>query len=280
MLQDSESLRGKVVVVPENRQLLLLSNMLSKRGADVIPVPMVAILDAPDPQPVLSWIEDFIRTPPDILILLTGEGLRRLIKLAEQNELKNNFITALSKVDKLCRGPKPNQALREIGLERELDAQSPTTDGVIASLDELELSGKNIAVQLYGEDPNVKLISYLEQAGAQVTSVAPYVYADKLDDEKIKDLIYKIHNGDVDVIAFSSQPQVNHLFKVAKQYQLEAELLAGLELCYVAAVGPLVRDALNKRGVNVEIMPQRTFFMKPLVTAIAKYLSKQEQLAL
>lgn len=280
MQRASDSLKGKVVAIPENRQLFLLSSMLSKRGADVLSVPMVSILDAPDPQPVLSWIVDFIQMPPDVLILLTGEGLRRLLKLAELHDLKQDFITALSKVDKLCRGPKPNQALREIGLEREIDALAPTTDGVIASLETMELSAKNIAVQLYGEEPNIKLISYLEQAGASVKSVAPYIYANKLDDEKVRELINKLHNGDVDVIAFSSQPQVKRLFKVAKQFQLEAELIAGLDLCYVAAIGPLVKDALNKKGVNVEIMPQRTFFMKPLVTAIAKYLNNQEQLAL
>jgi len=275
MLQASESLKGKVVAVPESRQLLLLSKMLSKRGADVMAVPMVSIHDAPDPLPVLNWLKGFVRNPPDILILLTGEGLRRLIKLAEQNGLKNDFVMALSRVDKLCRGPKPNQALREIGLEREIDAMAPTTAGVIASLDKLELSGKNIAVQLYGEEPNVKLIAYLKQAGGQVSVVAPYVYANKLDDEKVIDLIWAMHNGKVDVIAFSSQPQVNRLFKVAKQYQLEGELSIGLNKCHVAAMGPVVRDVLNNKGVTVEIMPARTFFMKPLVTAIAKFLNKQ-----
>lgn len=280
MQQVSNSLEGKVVAVPENRQLLLLSSMLRKRGADVMSVPMVSILDAPDSQAVLSWIVDFIQFPPDVLILFTGEGLRRLLKLAESHDLKDDFINALSKVDKLCRGPKPNQALREIGLEREIDALAPTTDGVIASLGAMELSGKNIAVQLYGEEPNIKLISFLEQAGAIVKSVAPYVYANKLDDEKVKELIIKLHKGDVDVIAFSSQPQVKRLFKVAQQFQLEAELVAGLDLCHVAAIGPLVKEVLNNRGVKVDIMPQRTFFMKPLVTAIAKYLSKQDQLAL
>lgn len=276
MQHSSDSLKGKVVAIPENRQLLLLSSMLRKRGADVMSVPMVSILDAPDPQPVLNWIVDFIQMPPDVLILLTGEGLRRLLKLAESHDLKHDFITALSKVKKLCRGPKPNQALREIGLEREIDALAPTTDGVIASLETMELAAKNVAVQLYGEEPNIKLISYLEQAGACVKSVAPYIYANQLADEKVRDLINKLHNGDVDVIAFSSQPQVKRLFNVAKKFQLESELITGLDICYVAAIGPLVKDALNKKGVNVEIMPQRTFFMKPLVTAIAKYLNKQE----
>lgn len=275
MLHVSESLKGKVVAVPENRQLLLLSQMLIKREADVISVPMVAIHDAPDPKPVLDWIEYFISEPPDIFILLTGEGLRRLISLAEKYTLKTAFIDALSKVDTLCRGPKPNQALREIGLERRFDAKTPTTDGVIASIDEMEISGKDVAVQLYGEEPNAKLISYLEQRGARVNSVAPYVYANKLHDEKVIELINAMHKGQVDVIAFTSQPQINRLFQVAKQYLLEAELRTGLDLCHVAAVGPVVKDVLNSKGITVDIMPERTFFMKPMVTAIVKFLNSR-----
>ncbi len=273
MLHPSESLKGKVIAVPENRQLLLLNKMLSKRGAEVISVPMVAIHDAPDSELVLEWLEAFINEPPDIFIIFTGEGLRRLLSLADKHGLKTAFIDALSGVEALCRGPKPNQALREIGLDRKFDAETPTTEGVIASLDELEIAGKDIAVQLYGEEPNVKLISYLEQRGAKLSVVAPYVYANKLDDEKIIELISTMQKGQVDVIAFTSQPQINRLFKVAKQYKLETELRVGLDLCHVAAIGPVVKDVLNNKGISVEIMPERTYFMKPMVVAIVKFLN-------
>ncbi len=256
--------------------MLLLSRMLSKRGAIVMPVPLVSILDAPDPQPVLTWLKGFINQPPDMLILLTGEGLRRLLDLAEKHHLKEDFIKALNGVTSICRGPKPNQALREIGLERDIAADVPTTDGVIASLSKLDLKGKEIGVQLYGQEPNVKLFSYLENAGAKVKTVAPYIYADKLDDQKVTDLIWAMHNNEIDVIAFSSQPQVKRLFKVAQQFELEQELNIGLARCHVAAIGPVVRDVLTDRGVGVEIMPERTFFMKPLVAAIANFLNKQQ----
>ncbi len=275
MLEPSESLKGKVVAVPENRQLLLLSKMLIKREADVISVPLVSIHDAPNSRPILDWIEAFISKPPDLLILLTGEGLRRLISLSDKNAVKTSFIDALSKVDVLCRGPKPTQALRELGLDKKFDAMSPTTDGVIASLDELDISGKSVAVQLYGEEPNIKLTAYLEKRGARVSSVAPYVYANKLEDEKVIDLIRAMAMGRIDVIAFTSQPQIHRLFKVAKQHQLGAELKTGLDLCHVAAVGPVVKDVLNDNGITVEIMPERTFFMKPMVTAIVKFLNSK-----
>jgi len=85
-----------------------------------------------------------------------------------------------------------------------------------------------------------------------------------------------MNKNEIDVIAFSSQPQVKRLYSVAKQYQLEKELSKGLSLCYVAAMGPVVKDVLTEQGVEVAIMPERTFFMKPLVSAIAKFLNKQD----
>ncbi len=272
MTSEESTLVGRVVAIPENRQLTLLTQILEKRGARVVSVPMMTILDAPDPEPILKWIEDFISSPPDILVLLTGEGLRRLLSLAESNGIKAAFIDALTKVSSLCRGPKPNRVLRELGLNRDLDARSPTTDGVIATLDQLELSGKVLAVQLYGEEPNLKLISYIQARGAIVKAVAPYIYATKLEEEKVIKLIQQMESGEIDVIAFTSQPQVKRLLQVVKSRSLEQNLLKGLEKTRVAAVGPVVKELLLENGINVEIMPERTYFMKPMVKAITKYL--------
>lgn len=271
------SLKGSVIAVPENRQLLLLTEMLRKRGAEVVAVPLIAIHDAPDPGPVLQWLNAFIDSPADIFILLTGEGLRRLISLAAKHGLEADFIAALSSARKLCRGPKPYQALREIGLDRELEALAPTTDGVIACLETLDLTGLHIAVQLYGEEPNIKLMDYLQQRGVITSSVAPYVYADKLDESKVIELIRAMERGDIDVIAFTSQAQVQRLLQVANRHQLAESVKTGLMKTTVAAVGPVVRDFLEEQGIQVSIMPVRTYFMKPLVSAIAEYLNTQTE---
>ncbi len=272
MQEAGSSLAGKSVAVPENRQLLLLSEMLSKRGAQVIAVPLVMIYDAPDPQPVLAWLKSFIAQPPDLLILLTGEGLRRLLKLARKNGLEDDFIAALAHVSKLCRGPKPNKALREIDLNRDIDADSPTTDGVIASLEKLEIQSRRVAVQLYGEEPNHKLIDYLNSRGAEVSTVAPYVYSNRLDEEKVVELLENMAAGSVDVIAFTSKPQVKRLMQVVQDRKLEEILQKALQKSVVAAVGPVVAETLKEQGIKVDIMPERTFFMKPMVTAIGRYL--------
>ena len=40
---------------------------------------MFTIYDTPDPGPVEAWIHRFIEAPFNDLVLMTGEGLRRLM---------------------------------------------------------------------------------------------------------------------------------------------------------------------------------------------------------
>ena len=271
----AESLQGIRVAVPESRQLDTLAQLLQRRGATVIKTPLVAIHDAPDAALVLAWIRRFIEEPPGIFIILTGEGLRRLLGLAEINDLREAFEVALGKSRLLCRGPKPERVLREIGLKASDKALEPTTDGVIGALETMELAGQAVAVQLYGEDPNQKLMEYLAGRQVPVDSVAPYVYADDSETSRVVSLIKSLSNEEVDVIAFTSKPQLRRLIQVAKKHDLEEQLKTGLKNCCIAAVGPVVKNQLEAEGYEVAIMPDRTYFMKPLVTEIMHYYNKE-----
>jgi uroporphyrinogen-III synthase len=74
--------------------------------------------------------------------------------------------------------------------------------------------------------------------------------------------------GEVDVIAFTSSPQVKRLFEVAAATQREETLQRALQATVIAAVGPIVAGELQRRGLNVTITPDHSYFMKPLVSAI------------
>src|SRR5690606_3101066 len=159
--------------------------------------------------------------------------------------------------------------LGELGLKGDVAAQAPTTDGVIQTLEGMELDGLHVAVQLYGEDPNKKLIDSLRGRRATPDTVAPYVYASRSEEARVTGLIQALNAGGVDAITFTSQPQYARLHEVARRQGMEEELAAGLARTTVAAVGPLVRAQLEEAGVHVHVMPERTWFMKPLVTALA-----------
>lgn len=258
------------MAVPESRQLDILEDLLVNRGARVLRVPLVAILDAPDSGPVLHWLDAFIRHPADYLVVLTGEGLRRLRALAQRHGSEDAFIAALGQTCTICRGPKPGRALKEMDLKPDLLGKAPTTAGVIETLQELDLAGKRVAVQLYGEEPNLPLIDYLRGRGAEVCPVAPYVYAPDTHEEKVVDLIRGLARGEVTMMTFTSQPQLTRLLDVARRHGMEELLLAGLARVIVAAVGPVVGDQLQAAGIRISVMPESQFFMKPMVTELVK----------
>ena len=105
----SDVLQQRVIAVPETRELDVFAGLLERRGARVWRCPLVSIVDAPDPQPVLSWLRYFAAGSCDDLILLTGEGLRRLVSCIQRHEpaLHTPFLAALGRVRRITRGPKP-----------------------------------------------------------------------------------------------------------------------------------------------------------------------------
>jgi uroporphyrinogen-III synthase len=260
-----------MIAVPETRELDLFAGMLERRGAKVLRCPLVAIRDAPDPAPVLEWLRRFSAGACDDLILLTGEGLRRLASCLERHEesLRPRFLAELGRVRKITRGPKPARALRELGLKPDLAAASPTTEGVIAALRPLGLKDRRVGVQLYGTDPNPALMQFLADAGASVLPVAPYVYADAAEAQAVQGLIDRMAAGEVDAIAFTSTPQVERLFAVGGSERVREALVGTL----VAAVGPVVADTLARHGVSVSLMPTESFFLKPLTSALEEALA-------
>jgi uroporphyrinogen-III synthase len=262
-------LAGVTVALPETRELDRLAAILEADGAATVRCPLVAILDAPDPAPVDAWIKDVVAGGVDDLVFLTGEGLRRLLKRARAIGLEQELVSAIGRARKVTRGPKPARALHEVNLSTDLPAVTPTSQGVMETLARETLTGRRVGVQLYGTAPNEPLVRFLQGAGATVKTVAPYVYAPASDAEKVAALVTDMEAGRIHVIAFTSASQVDRLWEVAQEKKIESALRAGLERTKVAAIGPIVREALEDRGARIDIIPDEPFVMKRLTKAIA-----------
>ncbi|HEX3413608.1 MAG TPA: uroporphyrinogen-III synthase [Stellaceae bacterium] len=264
-------LSGRRIALPETRELDRLARMFEEQGAETLRCPLVAIRDTPDPAPVRDWL---MRLPFDDLVLFTGEGLRRLHGFAQRFELEPVFLDGLRAARKITRGPKPERALRELGLKSDLRAEEPTTDGLIATLSSIDLRGRRVGVQLYPGNPNTRFTDFLRQAGAKPEPILPYVYATAADDEKVAGLIDRMADRAVDAIAFTSSPQVQRLFEVAAATRREETLHTALQGVQIGAVGPVVAEELRRRGVEVTITPDHGYFMKPLVSAFLAAFSR------
>ncbi|HLG88368.1 MAG TPA: uroporphyrinogen-III synthase [Alphaproteobacteria bacterium] len=265
-------LANRRILVPESRELDIFAHMLEAEGATAIRCPLVTILDLEDPKPVERWIKRLIAGEFDDLILLTGEGLRRILIVADHIGAKDAAVEAIGKLRTVIRGPKPAKALRDIGLAPGLTAVAPTTEGVIQTLSAEDLKGRRVGVQLYPGNPNDLLLDFLRSAGATPAAVVPYRYASDADAGAVAGAIRAMAEGRIDCVAFTSSPQIDRLQEVAKERGLEAELKMGLVRTRIAAVGPIVAEAVERIGGKIAAEPAKSFHLKPLVNAIAAAL--------
>ncbi|MFH0299428.1 uroporphyrinogen-III synthase [Bradyrhizobium sp. 31Argb] len=272
----ADRLNGYRILILETREEAQFSRLLAEQGADVLQCPMFAIHDAPDPAPIEAWIKRCIENPFDDLVLMTGEGLRRLMKVVRRVGVEQEFIAALTKARKFARGPKPGRALREIGLEPQVTTEKPTSEGVIEILSRIDLKGHRLGLQLYPDKDHGALIGAIEAQGAEVDTVLPYVYDPKAADANIVVAIDEMAEGRIDAIALTNLGQVRRLFEAARARGYEDRLRQGLDRTSIASVGPAVSGELASHGLRTDIAPPNdAYFMKPLISAMAVALAKQ-----
>ncbi|RED38012.1 uroporphyrinogen-III synthase [Rhodopseudomonas thermotolerans] len=262
-------LQGTRILILETREEAQFARFLRDQGADVLQCPMFEIRDAPDLAPVSAWIDRLIAAPFDDLVLLTGEGLRRLTKLARATGREQPFVAAVGRTRTLIRGPKPGRALREIGLEPSMTAEAPTSDGVAATLKNCDLTRRRVGLQLYPERDHAALIDAITSQGAAVDTVLPYVYDAGAAEQTVINAIDQMAGGRVDALALTSSGQVRRLFDVARAHRCDQRLRDGLSNTPIASVGPVVTEELAAHGFSPTITPPNgAFFMKPLISAM------------
>jgi uroporphyrinogen-III synthase len=270
-----DRLTGYRILILETREEAQFSRLLAEQGADVLQCPMFAINDAPDPAPIEAWIRRAIERPLDDLVLMTGEGLRRLMKVARRIGVDAAFVSAIGQARKFARGPKPGRALREIGLEPQQTTEKPTSEGVADMMSRIDLRGHRVGLTLYPDKDHGALIGAIAAGGATVEPVLPYVYDAKAADASIASAIEEMARGKVDAIALTNLGQVRRLVETARAHGWEEKLREGFARTPIASVGPAVSDELKSHGLNASISPAgEAYFMKPLISAMAVELSK------
>src|SRR4029078_2085189 len=105
----ADRLNGYRILILETREEAQFSRLLADQGADVLQCPMFTIHDAPEPAPIEAWIGRFVDKPFDVLVLTTGEGLRRLMRVVRRLGVEPQFVGALGRARKFARGPKPGR---------------------------------------------------------------------------------------------------------------------------------------------------------------------------
>jgi uroporphyrinogen-III synthase len=259
------------VVSLESRQAPEMVRLLERHGCEALSAPSMREVPLSDQHEAFAFGDQLLAGGCEILLLLTGVGTRMLLEALSTRFERDAVIAAIGGCDLVCRGPKPVAFLKTIGLRPRLVAPEPNTwHDLLPLLDaELPVANRQVTVQAYGRT-NQPLLDALRERGARVQSVGIYAWAMPVDTAPLAAAIDAICDDQADVVMFTSAQQLEHLFALATQRGREAELQTALrERVVCASVGPLMSEALEARGIAVDLAPEHPK-MGPLVLAIAR----------
>jgi len=250
-------LAGYTIGITAARRREELGAALQRRGAKVIYAPAIRIVPLADDAELRAATERCLEAPLDIVIATTGIGFRGWIEAADAWGLADELVAAFEGKILLARGPKARGAMRASGLRETWSPESESSSEVLAHLiNEGDLEGKRIAVQLHGE-PLPDVVETLKLAGAYVIEVPVYRWVRPADETPLRRLIEMVPTGGVDAVAFTSAPAAASFLRAAEEQNCTEAVLDALSSRVVAAcVGPVTAGPLIKREVPV-VQPDR-----------------------
>jgi uroporphyrinogen-III synthase len=246
-------MKGKTIAILETRVQEQMADLVRRHGGHPFSAPALAELPDLDPDAIAALVRDWVREAPALFIFQTGVGTRALFALTDQLGLTEDLLEVLSRARVAVRGPKPTGALRSRKVRIDFSAEDPfTTHEVLAQIQALDVAGKRVVVQRYGE-ANRELRDALEHRGALVSEIATYRWGLPEDIDPLLKLIDALERDEIDLVAFTSASQASNLFTVARNSGRAATLQQGLSRTRIASIGPVCSAALSALGVRVDV---------------------------
>ena len=250
------SFDGLRVLSFESRRATEIGTLISNFGGVPTVAPALQEVPLASNDEALAFASTLVRDGYDVVIFLTGAGARALIDVIDEPAAREDFLAALRTVKVVVRGPKPMAVMREWDVPVWLAAPEPNTSrdlltALVARAGELPAQPR-IAVQEYGA-ANVELVEELLARGAIVTRVPIYQWALPDDVRPLKSAIEAIASHQIDVVLFTTQVQIAHLFFLASSMRMAEAVQDGLERAVIASIGPTTSEELRRRSLPVDL---------------------------
>jgi uroporphyrinogen-III synthase len=268
-----QGLHGLTVAAFESRMADEMRRLIERYGGRPLVAPSMREIPLQDNREALEFGERLLSGDYDMVILLTGVGVRTLLDVLKTRQPLETLTNALARVKLVTRGPKSLAVLKELGLAASLTVPEPNTwKDLLEALDaSLPPAGLRVAVQEYGVS-NTDLLDGLAERGAQVTRVPVYRWALPEDTGPLMTVIEAILAGNVDAMLITNAVQIDHAMQL-----LESRFESGTDRLgqaakhmLIASVGPTASERLRQYGLPVDLEPSH-----PKMGALVKETSER-----
>lgn len=259
----------------ESRRAEEMRKLIEKFGGDPTNAPSMREIPLDQQTAVLAFADKLFAGDVDIMVLMTGVGTRHMADAIATQHPREKFLAAMHEVKIVVRGPKPTAVLNEWKVPIDVRTPEPNTwrEMLTAMKEELDLSGKRIAVQEYGIS-NKEFLQGLRDAGAEVESVIVYRWDLPEDRAPLESAIAQQIKRPFDILMFTSAQQIRHVIRVAEELDQLDEFRKSLVGSRISSVGPTCSEALVESGLKVdfEASPPK---MGPLVRGSMELFSAE-----
>jgi uroporphyrinogen-III synthase len=269
--EPAATLLGYTIGVTADRRRDELATLLENRGGRVVLAPALRIVPIADDAELRAATRACLETPPDVVLVNTGIGMRGWLEAADGWGLGEPLRAVLSRAYLIGRGPKARAAIRSAGLHDQWSPEGESYEEVVDHLTARGVAGLTVAMQLHGES-QPEYTDALEAAGALVIEVPVYRWAPPTDPAPLHRLVDLIAGRLVDAVTFTSAPAVGALLRAAGP-QRDALLDAMKTDVMAACVGPVTAAPLRRYAVPV-VAPARAR-LSALVRTIVDELPKR-----
>ncbi len=249
------SFRGARVLSFESRRATEVATLITTFGGRPMIAPALREVPIEANADAVEFAQALVRGEFDVVVFLTGVGVRALISAVETVCSRPELAAALARTKVVARGPKPLAVLRELQVPVWVAAPEPNTwrelmTALDAKADEFTVAGARIAVQEYGVS-NPELLAALRARGADVTQVPVYQWALPEDLTPLENAVTALCDNAVEVVLVTSSVQIVHLWEVAGARHHEVQ--QGLARAFVASIGPTTSEELRRRGLTPQL---------------------------
>ena len=263
------SLEGLRVLSLESRRASEMESLIAREGGVPFVAPSVEERSLENDDTAVRFVERLEAGEFEMVVCMTGVGLALLRDMVAARMPVERLSEALRRVTIVSRGPKPVAVLKPLGVPIHIMIPEPNTWKEIVQA----VAGRKerrIAVQEYGK-PNREMNEALAAMGARVTPIALYRWELPGNLEPLREAARRLAARDFDLVLFTSSIQLDHLFEIARQLEIENEVHSALkEKVVVASIGPVMTAALAALGYTADIVPKH-----PKMWALVKAASDE-----